>query len=372
MRCGLIDHSGSWVLTPEFSGLAWHPGPVEATKRGKERVILDLTQPKVAVNTLSHRGMLTNWDRGVAGFTDGRGPFRLIGADGQFRGNKRFDELKFERSIVEPPFERSKRLKIKEFSAEDDRIPACQNGQCGYVDLSGIWAIEPVFSEVQPFAERRACVASGSSWSLINPEGNVVIDRLAACHGPPHESVIWVQRNPTGTERGGEPLGGWELLDLDGNSMIRLNDRLSRAHPFIEGRAVVQPTGRDPTYMRRDGTLLEIPVGVECFWSHSEGLALFLANGKTTAGFMDLEGDVVIEPRFNVPDRRLAERMHAAEGKAALMEGDLWGYLDINSKKWAIEPKFELAGPFRSNTAVVTLAGRTFHIDHHGREIKPR
>ncbi|MDX2002737.1 MAG: WG repeat-containing protein [Chitinophagales bacterium] len=78
-----------------------------------------------------------------------------------------------------------------------------------------------------------------------------------------------------------------------------------------------------------------------------EGIKYFqiMKNGKT--GFRDLDGNVVIEPKFD-----MAEMF--SEGLSAVQMGDKWGYID-ESGSYILEPQFEYAGSFHQGLASVRI-----------------
>lgn len=97
----------------------------------------------------------------------------------------------------------------------------------------------------------------------------------------------------------------------------------------------------------------------------NEGVKYFQVekNGKT--GFRDLDGNIVIEPIYD-----MAEMF--SEGFSAVKVGDKWGIID-ESAKYVIEPKFEYLGSFHNGLACYRIGDKYGFVNLKGQEIiKPQ
>ncbi|MBN1631353.1 MAG: WG repeat-containing protein [Thermoleophilia bacterium] len=95
----------------------------------------------------------------------------------------------------------------------------------GYLDKTGAWAIEPVFSEAYPFSEGRAVVSTydedegGYAYGYIDRSGNLVIDaryETAAAFSGGIAEVSWHTRGPD-SDPPFSLVTKWAYLDADGS-----------------------------------------------------------------------------------------------------------------------------------------------------------
>ncbi len=96
-----------------------------------------------------------------------------------------------------------------------------------------------------------------------------------------------------------------------------------------------------------------------------EGIKYFqiVKDGKT--GFKDLDGKIVIEPKFDVAEM-------FSEGYSAVKIGDKWGLID-ESGKYKIEPKFEYLGSVHNGFLSYRANDKYGFVDIKGQEkIKPQ
>jgi len=74
-----------------------------------------------------------------------------------------------------------------------------------------------------------------------------------------------------------------------------------------------------------------------------EGITYFQVEKDGKTGFRDLEGNIVIEPKFD-----MAEMF--SEGLSAVEIGKKWGYIDTTGN-YVLQPKYEYAGSFHNGLA---------------------
>ena len=96
-----------------------------------------------------------------------------------------------------------------------------------------------------------------------------------------------------------------------------------------------------------------------------EGIKYFqmMQNGKT--GFRDLDGKIVIEPKFDAAEM-------FSEGYSAVQLGSKWGLID-ESGKYIIEPKFEYLGSVHNGLSSFRANDKYGFVDITGQEkIEPQ
>ncbi|WP_416437619.1 WG repeat-containing protein [Phnomibacter sp. MR] len=74
-----------------------------------------------------------------------------------------------------------------------------------------------------------------------------------------------------------------------------------------------------------------------------EGIKYFQVEKDGKTGFRDLDGNIVIEPKFD-----MAEMF--SEGLSAVEVNKKWGYIDTTGK-YVLQPKYEYAGSFHNGLA---------------------
>ena len=271
------------------------------------------------------------------------------------------------------------------------RVPNT-NGRWGFIDETGKYVIDAKFVMVKPFSEGLAAVAfeqnenAYSSVGFIDQSGRIVIPPKFSADGLGErgfsEGLAAVKVYKDGKAK-------WGYTDKSGNVVIQ--PQFAIAGPFSQGRATVgiaEPAWSIDYkwgFIDTEGRWIAKPQ-YKSAAEFSEGLAPVLMNDKV--GFIDLRGQIAIEPRFD-PDgaapcvtfgRVAASRF--SEGLAAVQLtkqewGKEWGYIDQHGN-WVIQPAFACAAPFSEGLALIGVredqgAWRYGYIDKTGAiVIKPQ
>lgn len=271
------------------------------------------------------------------------------------------------------------------------RVPNT-NGRWGFIDETGKYVIDAKFVMVKPFSEGLAAVAfeqnenAYSSVGFIDQSGRIVIPPKFSAEGLSErgfsEGLAAVKMYKDGKSK-------WGYTDKSGNVVIQ--PQFAIAGPFSQGRATVgiaEPAWSIDYkwgFIDTEGRWIAKPQ-YKSAAEFSEGLAPVLMNDKV--GFIDLRGQIAIEPRFD-PDggggcvtfgRVGASRF--SEGLAAVQLtkqewGKEWGFIDQHGN-WVIQPAFACAAPFSEGLALIGVredqgAWRYGYIDKTGAiVIKPQ
>jgi WG containing repeat len=273
-----------------------------------------------------------------------------------------------------------------------------REGRWGYIDRNGSEVIPIRYRTVQSFRNGVAIVDTGlpdHPVGLIDTAGSWVTQplfrSLSAADGP--DGLLLGQK---------EPAEGSGFYDRSGNLVL---GPYFLAFPFAQGRARVKTgvrAGSDDWLIDTSGTLLpKKPLDLEGI-RFSEGLIAVRRDRKL--GYMDLEGNVAIEPRYD-QGGEFAEGLAAVQleghwmfidkSGAATSEfpagvafaerlsdglslvsvdrdqpGRKFGYVDRKGQ-WAIKPIWDDAEPFHEGLAYVGnwKDGKAAYIDHKGRAI---
>jgi hypothetical protein len=205
-------------------------------------------------------------------------------------------------------------------------------GRWGFVDKTGAMAIEPRFEAAGPFSEGKAVVRIGPEYGAIDKEGNFAIPlQKTYVYGPPFKegfAPAWTVA-PAGSSESKA-----DLIDTSGKIMFDF--RFRGISPFSEGLAAVD--------VNIEG---EVPTGVVPNPQKPQV-------GKRAAGYIDIGGTLVIEPKFDFATP-------FSEGLAAVGIGSIpsikAGYIDKTGAV-IIPPSFDLAFPFHDGLALVATGQR--------------
>ena len=270
---------------------------------------------------------------------------------------------------------------------------AKREGRWGFVNRSGAEAIPFLYKTVQSFHGGVAIVDSGLA---EHPVG--VIDASGAWVAQPMFRSLMAADGPNGLLFGQkEPAGGLAFYDRSGNVIL---GPYSLAFPFAEGRARVKSENGEWIIDPSGNFIAKQPVTLEGI-QFSDGLIAIRRDRKL--GYMDLDGNIAIEPRFDqggefsqglaavqleghwifidksgatkaeLPrDVIFAESLSDGLSLAtsAAQPNRKFGYIDKNGH-WAVKPAWDDANPFHDGLAYVGIwrNGIVAYIDHNGTHI---
>ena len=256
------------------------------------------------------------------------------------------------------------------------------NGKWGYIDQKGFVAIEPQFSEADPFSDGLAAVRLNEMWGIIDTKGKYLLIPTHEGLGqyseglmpyldngkwgfiaPPHKLAIPAQFDEVGPFHEGFAAARidnhWGYIDKKGHFVI--NPRFTYAGNFSCGMAPVSETNNNGSYgyINTKGTYVITPQfdGVESF---SEKLAAIYDDGKW--GYIDRKGKLVINLKYDCAEM-------FANGLAAVRMDGKWGYINDDGKP-VIANQFKAAFPFLDEYALVLdPTGQAYHIDMKGTQV---
>jgi WG containing repeat len=311
-------------------------------------------------------------------------------------------------------------------------FPAPLGTTWGFIDSRGKTVIAARFEAALPFSEELAAVKREGRWGYIDRNGSEVIpiryrtaqsfrkgvaivdtglpdhpvgliDTSGSWVTPPLFRSISAADGPEGLLLGQkDPAGGSGFYNRSGNLVL---GPYFLAFPFAQGRARVKTgarAGSDDWLIDASGTLLAKKPLVLDGIRFSEGLIAIRQDRKL--GYMDLEGNIAIEPRYD-QGGEFSEGLAAVQleghwmfidkagavtaefpGGVAFAEplsnelslvsadrdqaGRKFGYVDRKGQ-WAVKPIWDDAESFHEGLAYVGTwkAGKTAYIDHKGRII---
>lgn len=306
-------------------------------------------------------------------------------------------------------------------------FPVPVNGAWGFMDDRGKIAIAPRFEAVQPFSEGLAGAKHEGRWGFINRTGAEVIPfqykTAQSFHGGVAIVDTGVAEHPIGViDPGGawvtspmfrsltaadgpngllfgqkDPASGLTFYDRSGSAVL---GPYSLAFPFAQGRARVKSENGEWIIDSSGSFIAKQPVALEGI-RFSDGLIAIRRDRKL--GYMDLDGNIAIEPRFDQggefseglaavqleghwvfidksgatkaqlpPDVIFAEPLSDGLSLAtsAAQPDRKFGYVDKDGK-WAVKPAWDDANPFHDGLAYVGIwrNGIVAYIDRKGKRI---
>jgi hypothetical protein len=213
------------------------------------------------------------------------------------------------------------------------------------------------FAEGLASVGRRDGMACGN-WGFIDKSGALVIDFQFDAIGEFSNGLAPVGFRDEQSQAPGARKVGY--IDRSGRMVIE--PKYEAAYPFSEGLARVVSGKNGPNgYIDTDGNLVIQDPAFDISRSQpfAEGLAAVSVQGRY--GFIDKTGVLVIQPRFD----------HAeafSGGLAHVRSGGKWGFID-RSGNWAIQPQFEDTLGFTGSLAAVKLNGSWRFIDKTGKTV---
>jgi hypothetical protein len=270
--------------------------------------------------------------------------------------------------------------------SSDGMISVRKDGRYGVVDMAGNVVVETEYEEEVVYSEGFAVVEKDGKYGYLDKTGAVAIDFQFEAADSFHSGLAGVEVNgvagyidTTGTividpiyetalsfQSYGDKATEVTLVEKDGN-WLYINKQgeeftyAENAQPCIEGFDCapvfydgLSLAGEEGSYgyVDAEGNTVIEPQYYEAS-NFSEGLAAVLLNGYGY-GFIDTSGNMVFESHFQ-------NIRSFSEGLAAVCPAEnnperLWGYIDT-AGNMVIEPQFDEAYDFSDGYAQVSLPG---------------
>jgi hypothetical protein len=230
-------------------------------------------------------------------------------------------------------------------------FPFLEGRHYGYVNILGEAVIAPQFAQAGEFAEGLAAVSfDRRNTGYINQLGELVIDPIFAYGGPFRQGMAIV--GVKGVDADKQFLSAF--IDRDGQFVFG-DARFTSAEPFSEGLAAVSFDGQRYGYIDLLGNVV-----IEPQFTHAESFSEGLAPARfaQSYGFIDRSGKFIIPPQFEAAEP-------FSSGRAQIVINGKTGYINHRGEI-VIEPIYDYGGDFINGRALVTLEGKRFYIDEAG------
>jgi len=226
-------------------------------------------------------------------------------------------------------------------------------GYWGFIDQNGNFIIEPNFANARPFSDGLALVNSEKGWGFINDTGEYIIGPGISAALPFSEGFAAVR---TGNK--------WGYIDTAGNTVIE--PMFFGVEPFSEGLAVVSLDGINKGFIDIQGNIVIEPV-YDIALSFSDGVSFVYPyhNGpdpSIKSAYISHDGSLVLQPTLKgYSFGSFTEGLGIVYHQSDL----LYGYMNINGEI-VIEPSFLMALPFNEDIAAINYQGAFGYIDKSG------
>ncbi|MGD9560770.1 MAG: WG repeat-containing protein [Pyrinomonadaceae bacterium] len=263
------------------------------------------------------------------------------------------------RIVIEPEYD--------DIRCSSDRlVPFEENGQWGYLDQSGAIILEPQFSLANHgysnnFSNGLAVVCQNSKCGYIDESGKYVIKPIFDWAGHFYEGLAIARV-------GSASFLGWQykapitvMIDTKGEIVFG-EPNIRPSDNFSDGLAEAEVNGVT-AFINTDG-VASFSVQEKGVGKFSEGLAVFGTRDLYRFGYIDKNGEVVIQQQFK-------QAGEFSEGLATVMfENGKYGYID-RSGNTVVGPEFDVAGTFHEGRAVVRIGSKEGYIDITGKMVIP-
>ena len=230
--------------------------------------------------------------------------------------------------------------------------------QYGFADTKGMGKIEPIYSEVERFAEGMAAVKIGGEngrWGYIDTNGKILIE-------PQFQFVNRFSDGMAHIRIGNYKDGHNGFINSKGQVVV--TPKFTNVKDFNDGLAAVEVT-KDGTakwgFINKNGELVidaifdfdsnKFSLYFNRAMVFSNGLAAVQVSAKQENkwGYIDKSGRMVIEPQFS-------EAKGFSDGLAGVRIGNAedskWGFIDAKGK-FVVNPIYDDVQPFKEGMAAV-------------------
>ena len=252
-----------------------------------------------------------------------------------------------------------------------------ESGKWGYINMEGTKVIDYLFQSAACFSDDNVAIvrADNGLEGAIDENGNYIIE-------PIYYNISHFDKGRAFAEL--EENGGSKLIDIEGR-IIAEGTYLFPVHGALQGiyndgLACVQDyTTKKYGYINTEGDYVIEPQ-YECAYDFADGLACVVEYDTKKYGYIDVSGSYVVAPKYDkigkfidgyayaVNDKGLfgvvdtqgnevilcqyEDVTNAYKGVFGIKKGGLYGYYSID-KGWIIEPRYTRASCFENGYAIV-------------------
>lgn len=172
-------------------------------------------------------------------------------------------------------------------------------GLSGIIDLNGYFIVEPKYDSINPFSEGRATVINSHGSKVIDESGKEITAKAYSFIGDYKEGRALF----ADTDKQGNYLYGY--LNKRGKEVLPLT--YESASDFKDGKAVVKFKGGSYALISLTGKVLHT-YPYPFVGDYSESLLAFQKKTGEKFGYMNEQGNIIIEPKFTGAQKFIGAR----------------------------------------------------------------
>ena len=163
-----------------------------------------------------------------------------------------------------------------------------KDNKYGVIDLLGEYKIYTIYDSISNFRESRAVYSKDGSMGIIDEDGNVITKKEYGIVGEFHDHRVVVGDSKSGNYKYG-------YIDREGKELIHL--KFERADDFKDDIALVKVKDNEYSLIDKEGKVLN-SYKHYLVSQYGDGLMMFSEKIDGPYGYIDIEGNEIITPRF--------------------------------------------------------------------------
>lgn len=163
-----------------------------------------------------------------------------------------------------------------------------KDNKYGVIDLLGEYKIYTIYDSISNFRESRAVYSKDGSMGIIDEDGNVITKKEYGIVGEFHDHRAVVGDSKSGNYKYG-------YIDREGKELIHL--KFERADDFKDDIALVKVKDNEYSLIDKEGKVLN-SYKHYLISQYGDGLMMFSEKIDGPYGYIDIEGNEIITPRF--------------------------------------------------------------------------
>lgn len=247
----------------------------------------------------------------------------------------------------------------KELQTNDTLFPVKNlNDKWGYIDKRGNLKIDYIYESADFFSDGKASVCKDGKYGYIFSDGKYFIE--------PQYDLCCSFSDGAGRVVVNDGMNSFKHGFVNENGEVFLNEIYNNnTGDFHEGLAYFEKDGKFG-YVDKKGNIVIKPQFQFAF-DFSEGLAMVI-NDEYKCGFINKEGKVVIDFKYDPLDINFVEKGGFREGLARVRENNEYKFINSNGET-VIDALFERALDFSEDLAPVRKDGKWGYINKRGEMI---
>lgn len=324
-KFGLVNVKSGKIIEPQYNSLTFMDNYIRITNitGGKEKygfLLFNGQAVEPVYDWIHYFGSIA----GVIGMVETKGKYGLVGADGKF--------------VLEPKYD-----EIREFN---DGVSHVKLGdKYGYLDSDGSFLTGIEYEEITSFRKGLSLVRKNGKWGILKIDGTYKAD-------PIYDRVsVWDDRIEVILN------GEKKLLNSDGSS--KFDGDYEYMYPFagITGASKVKKNGKEIIVDSKGKPVFK--KDFDTIGDFENGLASITLNGKM--GFLTLDDKYLVSPIYDSAYKDLTEDYYQTK------DNEMWGL--ILKDGTVIKPMSEAPITFKGDYGIIRIGQKQTYINKSGKRL---